>query len=87
MHVRPEERDVGRARERRLPGQALVEDAAERVHVRALVERVARDLLGRDVLERAHDLARDRDSRERARALREAEVSEVAVLATRGLRR
>ena len=86
VHVRPEERDVGRPRERRLPGQALVEDAAERVDVRALVERVARDLLGGDVLERADDLAGGGDSRERARALGQPEVAEVAVLATAGLR-
>ena len=85
VHVRPQERDVGRARERRLPGQALVEDAAERVDVGALVERVAGDLLGRDVLERADDLARDRDARERAGALGEPEVAEVAVLASGGL--
>ena len=48
--------------------------------------RIARDLLGRDVLERADDLPGDRDSGERARALREAEVAEVAVLASRGSR-
>ena len=65
VHVRPQERDVGRAREGRLPGQALVEDAAERVDVRALVDGVARDLLGGDVLERADELAGAGDARGR----------------------
>jgi hypothetical protein len=83
--VCPEQGDVGRTREGRLPGQALVENAAQRVDVRALVEGVARDLLGGDVLERADDLSRDRDPGKRARALRQAEVAEVAVLAPGGL--
>ena len=80
MHVRPEERDVGRAREGRLAGQALVEDAAERVHVRALVQGVARDRLGGDVLERSDDLSGRGDTRQRSRALGQAEVGEIAVL-------
>ncbi len=86
MDVRPEERDIGRARERGLPRQRLVEDAAERVDVRALVQGVTGDLLRCDVLERANDLARDRHTREGAGALREAEVAEVAVLAAGSLR-
>ena len=57
MHVRPEESDVGRPRERRLAGQALVEDTGERVQVGAGVDVVPRDLLGRDVLQRADDVA------------------------------
>ncbi len=85
MHVRPQQRDVRRTRERRLPGQGLVEDASERVDIGALVERVAGDLLGGDVLERAHDLARDAHSRQRAGALGQPEVAEVAVLASGGL--
>ena len=56
VDVRPEQRDVGCAREGRLPGQALVEDAAERVEVRPRFHVVARDLLRRDVLERADDV-------------------------------
>ena len=84
VHVRPEQGDVGRPRERRLPGQALVEDAGERVDVRARVDVVARDLLGRDVLERADDVTGSRDAAERAGPLREAEVGEVAVLLARG---
>ena len=83
--MRPQQGDVGRAGEGRLPRQGLVEDAAERVDVGPLVERVAGDLLGRDVLERADDLSGDGDPRERARALGQAEVAEVAVLASRGL--
>ena len=85
MHVRPQERDIGRPREGRLAGQALVEDAAQRVDVRALVERVARDLLGSDVLEGAHDLARDRHAGQRPGALGQAEVREIAVLTSRRL--
>ena len=84
MHVGPQEGDVGRAREGRLPGEALVDHTAERVDVRTLVHRVARDLLRRDVLEGADDLPGDRDSGQRAGSLREAEVAEVAMLATGG---
>ena len=86
MDVRPEESDISRAREGRLAGEALVDHAAERVDVGTLVQGVARDLLGRDVFERAHDLPCDRDSGERARALRQAEVAEVAVLTSRRTR-
>ncbi len=56
MHMRPEERDVGRAGEGRLPGQALVEDAAERVEIGLRFHVAAGDLLGGDVLERADDV-------------------------------
>ena len=70
VHVCPEKRDVRCPRERRLPGQAFVEDAAERVDVRALVQGVARDLLGGDVLECADDVAGGGDSAQGARPLR-----------------
>ena len=84
VDVGPEKGDVGRPRERRLPGQALVEDAGERVDVRARVDVVAGDLLGSDVFERADDVTGSRDAAERARPLGEAEVGEVAVLLARG---
>ena len=86
MHVCPEEGDVGGARERRLSGQALVEDATERVEIRPRFDVVARDLLGRDVLERADDVPWGGDAAERARALGQAEVGEVAVLLAAGHR-
>ena len=86
MHVRPEQRDVGRARERRLPGQALVKDTAERVHVGPRVDLVTGDLLRGDVLERADDVARSRDAAERAGPLRQPEVGQVAVLLARRAR-
>jgi hypothetical protein len=41
-------------RERRLPDEALVEDAAERIDVRPPVDLLARDLLGGDVVDGAH---------------------------------
>ena len=42
--------------ERRRAGQALEEEAAERVHVCASVDALAPDLLGRHVVDRAHPL-------------------------------
>ena len=86
VHVRPEESDVGCPRERRLAGQALVEDAAERVQVGARVDVVPGDLLGRDVLQRADDVARRGDPAQRAGALGQAEVGEVTVLLAAGAR-
>ena len=56
-------RDVGVARERDLADEAVVEQAAERVDVRAAVDLAALDLLGRDVVDRADDVARARDLR------------------------
>ena len=84
MHVCPEEGDVGGARERRLSGQALVEDATERVEIRPRFDVVARYLLGRDVLERADDVPWGGNAAERARALGQAEVREVAMLLAAG---
>ena len=53
VQVRPEHGKVGGMRERRRPGQALVEQAAERVDVGAAVHLAARDLLRCDVGRRA----------------------------------
>ena len=55
--VRVDHRDVGVARERQLAGQAVVEQAAERVDVGARVDPAALDLLGRDVVDRADHVA------------------------------
>ena len=79
MYVCPEEGDVGRPREGGLPGQALVEDAAERIDVGPPVQGVARDLLGGDVLERADDVAGSGHAAQGGRPLGEAEIGEVAV--------
>ena len=53
FEVCPGDRKPGIARERRLAGQALVEQAAERVHVRPSVDVAALDLLGRQVRRRS----------------------------------
>ena len=80
VHVRPQRRNLGVTCERPLAGQALVQHAAERVHVGARVDRFAADLLGRDVLDRAHQLTRAGQAGDRGRLLRQAEVRQVAVL-------
>ena len=61
------------AGERRLADEALVEDDAERVDVRAAVEGARGDLLGREVRDRADERARLRQPR-LGRRVREAEV-------------
>ena len=86
VHVGPEEGDVGCPRKRRLAGQALVEDTAERVEVGAGVDLVPRDLLRRDVLERADDVAGGGHTAQRAGALGQAEVGEITVLLAAGAR-
>ena len=72
------------ARERHLPGQRHVEQAAERVDVRARVARAALDPLRRDVVERAREVA-DLGDRRAAEALvardRQPEVGHVGVIA------
>ena len=60
VHVRPQRLRFGLPMERRLPGQALVEQAGEGVLVAATVDLFAADLLGGEVVERADDLARSR---------------------------
>ena len=67
--------------ERRLAGQALVQQAAERVHVRAAVDRLAFDLLGGDVRRRAERAPVQQRATLVDEAAREAEVGEVDVLA------
>jgi hypothetical protein len=78
LHVRPHGLGVAGAPERRFAGEALVEHAAERVHVGPRVHVVAPDLLGGEVVERADDTARV--GRGPAELLRDAEVGEVRVI-------
>jgi hypothetical protein len=56
LHVRPQELRLRGAVERRLPGQALVQDACECVHIRAPVDLLSPDLLGGEVVEGADQL-------------------------------
>ena len=53
LEVREDDRDVGVADERHLAGEALEEQASERVDVRPCIDGIAAHLLGRDVRERA----------------------------------
>src|SRR5206468_9504468 len=74
--MRLQDEEVALANERRMPGQAMEEDAAERVDVGASVDRQALNLLGRGIVDRPEEGARLRDAM-RARLLREPEVAEV----------
>src|SRR5690606_1220762 len=55
--VGPQQRHVVVAAEGRMPGERLVDDTGEAVHVAAGVDGAAGDLLGRDVVEGADELA------------------------------
>ena len=57
VEMRKHDREVGVSPERWLPDQALVEQAAERVHVRPAVELAAGDLLRCDVVDGPHQVA------------------------------
>ena len=81
LEVREHDGDVGVADERDLAGEALEEQAPERVHVGAGVDRIASHLLGRDVGERAEQALRDVRRLQVARRRGDAEIREVAVLA------
>ena len=70
--------DIRGARKRRLTGQRLEEQAAERIDVGSAVDLAAADLLGSDVVERAEQLSIGGSAI--GHALRETEVREVAVL-------
>ena len=78
--MREHDRDVRVAPERRLPDETLVEQAAERVDVRAPVDLLTGDLLGCDVLDRAQQLAVVADSSLLGDPLRETEVRQVDVV-------
>src|SRR5205823_6913252 len=63
------------------PGEALVENACERVEIRAAVDRAALDLLGRDVVDRADETAFAGEAADGRDVAREAEVADVGVIA------
>ena len=81
LEVREHDRDVRVADERNLAGEALEQQASERVDVRPCIDRVAAHLLGRDVGECPEQALRDVERLHIARGRRDAEVGEVAVLA------
>ena len=85
--VRPELGDVAVLRVGDLAGQHLVEDAAQRVDVRAPVDRVALDLLGGDVVGRPHPEARSRQPSRRPGTLGQPEVGQVRRASARSRRR
>ena len=78
--MRPEHGQLGVAGERRLAGQALVEDAAERVHVGPAVDLAALDLLGRGIGGRAEREPASRRWSRVGEAPRQAEVGQIDVL-------
>ena len=82
--MREHHREIRVAPERRLPDQALVEHAAERVHVRPPVDFLSGDLLGCDVVDRAQQMAVVAESGLLGDPLREAEVRQVDVVGAVG---
>ncbi len=82
--MREHHRDVRVTPERRLPDEAFVEHAAERVDVRPPVNVLTGDLLGCDVVDRAQKLAVVADPGLLGDQPREAEVREVDVVGAVG---
>src|SRR5262245_8296829 len=80
LHVSPERLCLALAPKRRPAGEALVEDAGERVLVGACVDVSLSDLLRREVVERAGEPTESSGCSALTEALREAEVAEVAVV-------
>ena len=80
VEVREDDCDLRVTPERRLPDEALVEHAAERVDVRAAVDLLTLDLLGSDVVDRAEQLAVLADTGLVGDPLRDAEVRQVDVV-------
>ena len=78
--VRPQLRLVALAVERDAAGEREVEQAAERIDVRARVHAIAADLLGRDVVERADPVAGLGRPGRGERVLGEPEVGQIHVL-------
>jgi hypothetical protein len=76
VQVREDDRQLGVAGEGTFAGEALVEDTAEGVHVRAAVDRSAFDLLGRHVVDRPDEAAIPGEARRRRHVAREAEVAD-----------
>ena len=79
LEVREDDRQLRVAPKRRLPDEALVEHAAERVDVRPAVDVVPGDLLGREIVDRAEQVAVVRDLGV-GDPLRDAEVGQVDVV-------
>ena len=79
----PQRGDLRVALEGDMPGEALDEHSAERVHVRSAVERVATDLFGGDVVDRADQLTGRREPAHRERPLRQSEIGQVRVIGAR----
>ena len=80
LHVRPDDRGVQVLLERHPSGQALVQDAAERVLVGLAQHRRAPDLLRGDIVDRAQELARRGQPAAGHRVLGDPEVSQVHVI-------
>ena len=82
--MRVERGHLGVARERLRAGQALVDDAPERIDVDPCVDRQVLDLLRRDVADAADELSRSRQgARGLLAVLGQAEVGQVGVIASR----
>ena len=77
VEVREHGGELAGAPVRRPAGQALVEDAAERVEIRAAVELLATGLLGRDVVDRPGERRIARETVHRGGVRRQPEVGQV----------
>ena len=86
VQVREDHRQLALAVERRGAGEALEEQAAERVDVGPAVDLAALDLLGRDVVDRADEAAIARQAADGGDVARQAEVADEGVLALRSVR-
>ena len=84
VHVREQRRNLVLALVRTFSGQALVEDAAERVDVDATVHRLPLDLLRCQVVDGAEDLPAAGEARDGRGVLGQSEVAEIRVLAAAG---
>jgi hypothetical protein len=71
--------ELARVRERKVPGEAVVEHAAERVHVRAGVELLGQELLRRRIGERADEVPGAGQPGRRVPLHGQAEVGEISV--------
>src|SRR5262249_20302348 len=77
---RPEDRHLRVLAKRRLAGERLVEDAAQRVDVRAAIDGLALDLLRGDVVDRAHEVSRVGQRALFRRVRGKAEVAQIDVV-------